>query len=221
MSVIVKLMRTYGLTLVLAFVLSLSFRFFAFESYRIPSSIMMPTLYPGDLILVAKWPFGLRLSLAQEAFTTPRLPKYGEIVTYVGLENPGAEYIKRAVGLPGDRIEIKAGRIILNESSLKYTPDPVDPTCGAEALNGRAYSVCIEPPLIDDLEPMTIPEQSVFVIGDFRRKSSDAKNWEVIPFSALRSLPKWVWLSVEPPSDTASVGWVPSVRFDRVFRAIR
>ncbi|WP_068546736.1 signal peptidase I [Thalassotalea crassostreae] len=87
---------------VIAFVLIL--RSFLWEPFQIPSGSMMPTLYDGDFILVNKFNYGLREPVARNKFWENGSPERGDVVVFKYPENPQQDYIKRVVGLPGDRI---------------------------------------------------------------------------------------------------------------------
>jgi len=89
-------------------------RAFIFEPFRIPSDSMMPTLLDGDFIVVNKFAYGLRLPVVNEKFIDTGSPQRGDVVVFRYPPNPSINYIKRLVGLPGDRIEVHDDRLIIN-----------------------------------------------------------------------------------------------------------
>src|SRR5687767_14523778 len=103
-----QLIRDYGGAILVAVAVALASRFFGIEAYRIPSPAMRPTLEPGDTIFVSKSAFGLRFPGAAAPFTGGRPPARGEIVVYSPPIDPGRDYIKRVIGLPGDSVELRA-----------------------------------------------------------------------------------------------------------------
>jgi signal peptidase I len=221
-----KLARDYGATILVAVVVALLIRFFLFEAYRIPSQAMRPTLEPGDTIFVQKWPFGMRLPWRDEPIRKGRTPFHGEVVVFASQEKPKIHYIKRVIGLPGDTVEMKKGQISLNGEPLTVG-SPRQSSCGQERLGSSAgsirYSVCWEPPLIDDFGPEKVPEGHVFVVGDYRSQSiSDRKQktWGMVPISSLKGKATWIWLSIRP-NETGASSLFPQFRFDRMFRRIQ
>jgi signal peptidase I len=93
-------------------------RAFIFEPFRIPSDSMMPTLLDGDFIVVNKFAYGLRLPVVNEKFIDTGSPQRGDVVVFRYPPNPSINYIKRLVGLPGDRIEVRDDRLIINGESI-------------------------------------------------------------------------------------------------------
>jgi signal peptidase I len=94
-------------------------RAFIFEPFRIPSDSMMPTLLDGDFIVVNKFAYGLRLPVINEKFIETGEPQRGDVVVFRYPPNPSVNYIKRLVGLPGDRIEVRDDHLIINGEALR------------------------------------------------------------------------------------------------------
>ena len=93
-------------------------RAFIFEPFRIPSDSMMPTLLDGDFIVVNKFAYGLRLPVLNEKFIDTGSPQRGDVVVFRYPPNPSINYIKRLVGLPGDRVEVRNDRLIINGQAV-------------------------------------------------------------------------------------------------------
>ncbi|MET0293239.1 MAG: signal peptidase I [Steroidobacteraceae bacterium] len=89
-------------------------RSFLFEPFRIPSDSMMPTLYDGDFILVNKFSYGLRLPVTNAKFVDLGEPERGDVVVFRFPPDPAINYIKRVVGLPGDKVRIESDRLFVN-----------------------------------------------------------------------------------------------------------
>ena len=89
-------------------------RAFIFEPFRIPSDSMMPTLLDGDFIVVNKFSYGLRLPVLNQKFIGTGTPERGDVVVFRYPPNPSVNYIKRLVGLPGDRIEVHDDYLVIN-----------------------------------------------------------------------------------------------------------
>jgi signal peptidase I len=89
-------------------------RAFIFEPFRIPSDSMMPTLLDGDFIVVSKYSYGLRLPVLNAKLLDTGSPQRGDVVVFRYPPDPTVNYIKRLVGLPGDRIEIRDDHLVVN-----------------------------------------------------------------------------------------------------------
>jgi signal peptidase I len=98
-------------------------RAFIFEPFRIPSDSMMPTLQDGDFIAVNKFSYGLRLPVLNTKFVSIGSPQRGDVVVFRYPVDPAINYIKRLVGLPGDRVQVKDDQLIINGVPVPLTPD--------------------------------------------------------------------------------------------------
>jgi signal peptidase I len=94
-------------------------RAFIFEPFRIPSDSMMPTLLDGDFIVVNKFAYGLRWPVLNEKFVDIGEPQRGDVVVFRHPPNPSVNYIKRLVGLPGDRVEIHDDHLVINGETIE------------------------------------------------------------------------------------------------------
>ena len=94
-------------------------RAFVFEPFRIPSDSMMPTLLDGDFIVVNKYAYGLRWPVLNEKFMEVGVPQRGDVVVFRHPPNPNVNYIKRLVGLPGDRVEVRDDQLIVNGETIE------------------------------------------------------------------------------------------------------
>jgi signal peptidase I len=96
-------------------------RAFVFEPFRIPSDSMMPTLLDGDFIIVNKFAYGLRLPVINQKIVSIGEPQRGDVVVFRYPVNPSVNFIKRLVGLPGDRVEVKDDKLIVNGQPVPST----------------------------------------------------------------------------------------------------
>ncbi|MGK5082671.1 signal peptidase I [Bdellovibrionota bacterium FG-1] len=208
-----KIFRDYGIAIFAAVIVALFIRGFIIEAYRIPTPAMRPTLEPGDTIFVLKWPIGF-----------DRKVKAGDVVIFAGSGEPPREYIKRVVGLAGDLIEVRKGRVSLNGKPLAAAGDRPLAPCGQEIIAARTYPVCWEQPLVEDFGPEKVPDGSVFVIGDLRTQSpSDLKkrrSWGMIRIENIKGRAQWIWLSIQPSAPNITTAHFPTLRLDRMFRRI-
>jgi signal peptidase I len=95
-------------------------RSFLFEPYRIPSDSMMPTLLDGDFIIVNKYAYGLRWPVSHELFFDVGRPQRGDVAVFRFPDDPSINYIKRVVGLPGDLVEVRNDRLIINGEPVPF-----------------------------------------------------------------------------------------------------
>jgi signal peptidase I len=107
-------------------------RAFIFEPFRIPSDSMMPTLLDGDFIVVSKYSYGLRWPVLNEKFLGTGAPQRGDVVVFRYPPNPNINYIKRLVGLPGDRVEVHDDHLVINGETIRLE--------GNEKFNDGCYA---------------------------------------------------------------------------------
>lgn len=228
-----RLLRDYLVTAAIAVALALFIREFIIEAYRIPSAAMKPALVAGDLIFVSKW---------SNKLLNNYLPKYGDIIVFEDMsitDTTGPDYVKRVVGLSGDRVEIRKGQLYLNDKKRAF-PLPKshqkipDKPCIPESLpNKKEYPICFDTQLLPDFGPETVPPDSVFVIGDYRaalpsatpsselKEGKKNKGWGIIPLSSVKGKASWIWLSIEPHQNFGErTHWYQHLRLDRMLKEI-
>src|SRR6201993_1396655 len=99
-------------------------RSFVFEPFRIPSDSMMPTLLDGDFIIVNKYAYGLRLPVINRKILDVGEPQRGDVVVFRWPVDPSTNFIKRLVGLPGDHVEVRDNRIVINGKPVEFRVEP-------------------------------------------------------------------------------------------------
>ncbi len=216
--------RDYGLAISVAVVVAFLIRFFLLEAYRVPSTVMSPALMPGDTIFVFKSAYWLRLPGAEAPVMSLGEAKRGDVVIYTHPLEGGADFVRRVVGLPGDRVEVRNGTLYLNERTVRLVgaQDP-DAQCDAEGFSGGlTYRVCStgEPGL--SIPPTLVPEGQIFVLGDDRSIVLNEPRRVIsslVSIKYLRGKVLWIWLSVEPGKH-ADRSWFSRIRFDRMFRRV-
>ena len=196
---------------VLAVVLGL--RSFVAEPFRIPSSSMMPSLLIGDFILVNKYAYGLRLPITNRKFVDIGEPKRGDVVVFRPPHHPEQDWIKRVIGLPGDKVAYRDNTVFVNDVPLKYQPigqyvgkgkgaDMTGASLLKEQLPGRPHPVLerMDYPFgIQGDGEWIVPPGHYFVMGDNRDNSEDGRFWEVhfLPESNLRGKAFLIWMNFD------------------------
>jgi signal peptidase I len=168
-------------------VLVLVIRSFIFEPFRIPSDSMMPTLYDGDFIFVSKYSYGLRLPVTNTLLVPTGKPQRGDVIVFRLPPNPRINYIKRLVGLPGDRIRVDDNnQLYVNDVPMPQVAGPVyqgpkqdawtyvgAPTA-SEKLGDRTHAIMFSNGSVRAGE-WVVPEGHYFFMGDNRNNSKDSR----------------------------------------------
>jgi signal peptidase I len=226
-----------GLSLGWALLLVFIIRSSLFEPFQIPSGSMIPTLLVGDKILVNKMSYGLRVPFTEWLLDSPlyffrtKNPARGDIIVFKYPEDPSIYYIKRIVGIPGDRIEMKNKVVYINgkphernpvsdaefnkissaltdgssDVSKEYTSvyhDKFDNTTGTIMIDSRSrYSL--------DMPEIQVPEGHYFVMGDNRDNSNDSRVWGYVPFDYIKGNAVLIWISFWMDFDKKSFTFHP------------
>lgn len=201
------------------FFIVLLLRSFLVEPFRIPSGSLEPTLLVGDFVAVNKFAYGLRLPVLEKKVISLSNPKTGEVAVFRWPPNPKFDYIKRVIGVPGDKISYKNKVLTVNgvEAKQTFVEYTVDESSGKavthfkENLQGVVHDIFVRA----DLPPMdfdiTVPEGNYFMMGDNRDDSADSRFWGFVPDNYLRGKAFLVWMSWNGKTD--NVRWSKIGRF--------
>ncbi len=207
----------------LPFFLFLAIRSFFFEPFVIPSESMLPNLMIHDHILVNKNTYGLRSPIGDGWIIKFRQPQRGDAVVFRYPENREVFYIKRLIGLPGDRIVIQDMTVTVNGRVLSLTPQ-FEAGVFTENNGDKAYTVAFYPDSeITDVDEKTfvVPERAYFVMGDNRYNSQDSRFWGYVPENLLIGKAQYIWLSCDATLESAPFICNPQTfRLKRFFKKI-
>jgi len=187
-----------------------------YEMYIIPSSSMQPTVYPGDVILVNKYNYGMKIPGLNTTFYPGSQPKRGDVIVFLDPEQPTVrKMIKRVIGLPGDHLVINNEKIQINGQPLptSYVSQGFDFLPSSQHGSVRvqtqfykqevdAHSVLIQqtPILEDPIQlDLTIPQGSYFVMGDNRQNSKDSRYIGFVPERFICGQAQYVIMSFGKP----------------------
>ena len=187
--------REYIEAILIALLLALFIRTFVVQAFKIPSGSMLNTLLIGDHILVNKFIYGIKNPLNDTTWISLTKPERRDIVVFKYPVNPKQDYIKRVIGVEGDTIEIKDKKVYVNG-------EPQD----------ENYSIFLDNKILpanvqgrDNMGPIKVPEDSLFVMGDNRDNSYDSRFWKFVDLKAVKGkafILYWSW-----DKENISVRW--------------
>jgi signal peptidase I len=234
-------------TLALAFALAFGSRAFLIEPFRIPSGSMLPTLWIGDHLFVNKLVYGARIPFTDVHLPALREPRRGEVVVFSVASDgdetypadrrrdlPHEDFVKRIIGLPGDRIDVVDGVVFVNgdpiesrKSGERFTDDTGRQLDVQEnAIGERRFEVLDDPELRAQPVAFEVEPGRYFMLGDNRDWSKDSREWGTVRRADIEGpafLLYWSWnfaggwLELFSPATWADA----EVRWDRIGQAIR
>jgi signal peptidase I len=197
-------------------------RSFVFEPFKIPSGSMIPTLVVGDLILVNKFHYGIRLPVLHKKILANNDPKRGDVMVFRFPANPSQDYIKRVVGIPGDTVSYRNQTLSVN--GVELPREKLDPyydedaqaysTRFEEDLTGLKHQVLVDPSRLNLYRAPTppfpgaencvysldgvsckVPAGHYFMLGDNRDSSLDSRYWGFVPDENIVGKAFFVWMN--------------------------
>lgn len=201
-------------------------RSFIVEPFRIPSGSMLPTLQAGDLILVNKYTYGIRLPIIHNKVVSLGEPARGDVMVFRYPVDPAVDYIKRVVALPGDEVAYLNKRLYINgqEVPVERDGDFFEPDRMAfaaqyiEKLGDVDHKIIVDNNIRQDLRPIwrfpgrencefnfeglicRVPEGVYFMMGDNRDNSLDSRFWGFVPESHIVGKAFFIWMNFSEPS---------------------
>jgi len=172
--------------IIIAILIAVVVRTFIVQAYKIPSRSMVPTLLVGDHLLVNKFIYGVKVPFFRKTIIPITDPQKGDIVVFIYTNDRDKDYIKRVVGISGDRIEIKNKIIFIN--GKQYSD-----SFGIYSDN-ITYPASMQPR--DNFGPVTVPPKSLFVMGDNRDESADSRFWGFVDLKDVEGkafIIYWSW----------------------------
>jgi signal peptidase I len=225
-----------------AIVIALMVRTFAFEPFNIPSGSMIPTLLVGDYLFVSKFSYGY--SKHSMPFSLPIIPgrvfesepERGDVVVFKLPSDTSQDYIKRVIGLPGDTVQVKEGRLYINNKMIEREriEDYILTDGGGRSAavpqyietlpNGRVHRILEmfgDQGPSDNTEAFNVPEGHFFMMGDNRDNSADSRafpsRFRFVPIENLVGRAEFLFYSKDSSQPVYDLG---SIRFDRLFQGV-
>jgi len=185
-----SVVREYVEAIAIAILLALVIRTLIVQAFTIPSGSMMDTLLVGDYILVNKFLFGPEVPLTDYRLPALRVPDRGDIIVFKYPQDEKRDFIKRIVATPGETVQVRGQQVLINGQLLDEPYVRPNPTAlghtGSPGFCGYAYAC----------EPLVVPADSYFVMGDNRDNSQDSRYWGFVKRDKVKGkafLIYWSW----------------------------
>jgi len=200
----------YSRSLFPVLLIVLVFRSFLFEPFKIPSGSMIPTLLVGDFIVVNKFSYGIRLPVLNKKIIATGEPERGDVVVFRYPQDTSVNFIKRAVGLPGDTIAYRDKQLFVNGDKVENKPlgrfESVDVKCSTpdadalqfeEFLGNADHEILLHETRGSRNGQWEVPEGHYFMMGDNRDRSNDSRMWGFVPEENLLGRAVGIWLNFD------------------------
>jgi len=201
--------RSFFPVFLLVFVL----RSFIFEPFRIPSSSMLPTLEIGDFLLVNKSIYGVRLPIINKKVISISDPDRGDILVFRYPQEPSQNYIKRVMGLPGDKISYQNKQLFINGKRVSNSEEIdyqfIDASMSTHNVSqytasidaDTRHSILLNPKRFSPSGQWTVPKGHYFVMGDNRDHSADSRSWGFVPEENIVGKAFFIWFHYDSVTD--------------------
>ncbi len=231
-------------SLALAVLVALFIRWAFLEAYVIPSGSMLPSLLINDHIFVNKMVYGIRAPFSENWLIKFDEPKRGETIVFKFPQDMSTFYIKRIVGLPGDKIYYENGTLYINDKPMEKKVPVSDAdfkwlrdadfqrdgnsydsrenyTHFTEVLGDKEHSILLRKgDIFDTWGPQVVPEGHLFMMGDNRNNSSDGRVWGFLPEKNILGRATFIWLSCEETLPILPICNPLTIRWGRFFKQV-
>jgi signal peptidase I len=232
-------------SLFLAVLAAFTIRWALIEAYVIPSGSMLPTLQIHDHIFVNKLAYGIRFPFSESWIAEWSKPKRGDVIVFKFPLDMSTNFIKRVVGLPGDKIYYERGTLYINDKPMekkapvtdidykwlrdadfqgegRYMESKDNYVHFTEVLENKEHDILLRKTQnYETFGPVVVPEDSLFMMGDNRDNSRDGREWGFLPKSYILGRASFIWLSCEETLPVLSMICNPlTIRWGRFFREV-
>ena len=192
--------QEYAEAIIIAILIAVVIRTFIVQAYKIPSRSMVPTLLVGDHLLVNKFIYGVKVPIIRKMLIPVTDPKRGDIIVFIYPNDRTKDYIKRVIGVGGDKIEIRNKDLFINDKPYKDAFGIYSDT--------TVYPAIVQPR--DNFGPVVVPQGHLFVMGDNRDESADSRFWGFVDLMDVEGkalIIYWSWNSEEQDNPLQKVRW--------------
>ena len=201
-------LQEYVEAILWAVALTFVLRAFVIQAFRIPSESMVKTLLVGDFLFVNKFEYGPKIPFTHVRLPGIRKPRRGDVIVFQYPPDPSKDYIKRCIATEGQTIEVRDKDVWVDGVKLvePYTQH-ISPDTLPASQSPR-----------DNMAPVTVPPNSLFMMGDNRDNSADSRFWGFVPMDNVKGRAMFIYYS------TGGDSWwnyLIDTRFNRMFRPIR
>ena len=230
-------------TIIYAIVIAIVIRSFLIEPFKIPSGSMYPNLYVGDFLFVSKYTYGY--SRHSFPFSLPAFegriwenkPQYGDVVVFKFPKDNRTDFIKRVIGLPGDKIKMLNGRLYINGKIVERQEKDIFVLRNSYGVperfhqyeeilpNGKKHTILevSDQEMEDNFDEVTVPEGHLFLMGDNRDRSNDSRvSVGFVPMENLVGKARFLFFSYDPDQGAWYKPWTwgKKIRWSRIFSTI-
>ncbi len=201
-----KIYKEYVEPIVIAILIALFIRTFIVQAFKIPSSSMEPTLQVGDHILVSKFIYGVKIPFTQKKIFSWKTPQRGDTIVFIYPKDPSKDFIKRVIGVGGDRVDIEGNKVFINGQQLE------DPWGYYDVKNEWRRNLGPVGPF----EHVVVPKDHLFVLGDNRDNSQDSRFWGFVNINEVKGKAFIIYFSW----DQSAQNLLEKVRWKRFLKLI-
>jgi len=202
--------REYFEAIAIAILLALFIRTFVVQAFKIPSGSMLPTLQIGDHLLVSKFLYGIKMPFTGTLLVPFKDISQGDVVVFRFPKDRAVDYIKRVIGTPGDTVEVRNKKVFVNSKPIADLHAHISSTTILDTKSSPR----------DNMGPILVPEDRIFVMGDNRDNSYDSRFWGFVDQKDVLGkafILYWSWDIKEP---LFSLQRFASIRWERLANLI-